>query len=89
MLGLFLLGLIARRAGNAAAAAGVSVGVLLIFWMTFSPQWTGALAAWQSPFHTFLIVVISTLAIFLVGLFVSQLAKRPLAGPGEPVPVKK
>jgi SSS family solute:Na+ symporter len=89
MLGLFLLGLIARRAGNAAAAIGVSVGVLLIFWMTFSPKWNGALAAFQSPFHTFLIVVISTLAIFLVGLVVSQFVKRPLPDPGAPGPLKK
>jgi SSS family solute:Na+ symporter len=39
MLGLFLLGLIARRAKNPAALAGVILGVLVIVWMTFSPGW--------------------------------------------------
>ena len=76
MLGLFLLGLIARRASNAAAATGVTAGVLMIFWMTFSPKWTGSLAALRSPFHTMMIVVISTLTIFLVGLMVSRFTKR-------------
>jgi len=77
MLGLFLLGLISRRAGNAAAATGVPLGVTLIFWMTFSPKWSGALAAWRSPFHSFLITVFGTLAILLVGLLVSRFTRRP------------
>ena len=34
VLGLFLLGLIAKRADNVAGAIGVVVGVLVIFWMT-------------------------------------------------------
>ncbi len=39
MLGLFLLGQISRRAKNPAAVTGVIIGVLVIAWMTFSPQW--------------------------------------------------
>ncbi len=39
MLGLFLLGQISHRAKNPAAVTGVIIGVLLIAWMTFSPQW--------------------------------------------------
>ncbi len=39
MLGLFLLGLISRRAKNPAAVTGVTLGVLVILWMTFSPNW--------------------------------------------------
>ena len=39
MLGLFLLGLISRKAKRPAAVTGVTVGVLVIFWMTFSPGW--------------------------------------------------
>lgn len=76
MLGLFLLGLLARRAGNMAAAIGVVIGVISIFWMTFSPKWTGALGSFQSPFHTLLIVVVSTLAIMLVGLLISAFVKK-------------
>jgi SSS family solute:Na+ symporter len=76
MLGLFLLGLISRRAGNPAAVTAVVVGVLVILWMTLSP---GA-AAWpvelQSPFHSFMTVVVGTLVILLVGLGVSSLKSR-------------
>jgi len=39
MLGLFLLGLIAHRAKNAAAATGVVIGVLIILWMSLSARW--------------------------------------------------
>jgi SSS family solute:Na+ symporter len=73
MLGLFLLGLISRRAGNAAAVTGVVAGVLVILWMTLTP---GA-AAWpvelQSPFHSFMTVVVGTLVVLLVGLLVSRI----------------
>jgi solute:Na+ symporter, SSS family len=71
MLGLFLLGLISRRARSAHAATGVTIGVLVIIWMTFSPAWPDSVAAWRSPFHTNLVVVIGTLAIFLTGLLVA------------------
>ena len=77
LLGLFLLGRISRRAGNAAAAAGVLLGVSLIFRMTFSPKWSGALAAWRSPFHRLLIPVFGTLAILLVGLRLSRFNRQP------------
>jgi SSS family solute:Na+ symporter len=86
MLGLFLLGLIARRAGNAAAATGVSVGVLVIFWMTFSPKATGALASFRSPFHMLMVVVISTLVIFLTGLMISRMAPRRFEAAANPSP---
>jgi SSS family solute:Na+ symporter len=76
MLGLFLLGLISRRAGNAAAVTAVVAGVLVILWMTLTP---GA-AAWpeelQSPFHTFMTVVVGTLVVLLVGLGVTSLKRR-------------
>jgi SSS family solute:Na+ symporter len=86
MLGLFLLGLIARRAGNAAAATGVSVGVLVIIWMTFSPKATGALASFRSPFHMLMVVVISTLAIFLTGLLISRVAPKRFEAAAIPSP---
>ena len=71
MLGLFLLGVIVRRAGNAAAAAGVCLGVAVIFW----------LGAEQVPerlkpaLHGNLTIVVGTLTIFLVGLLVSRVRK--------------
>lgn len=82
MLGLFLLGLISRRARNCAAATGVALGVLIILWMSLSPRFTGSLAAWRSPFHNFLVIVIGTLTILLVGLAISRL--RPRRNPDTP-----
>jgi SSS family solute:Na+ symporter len=76
MLGLFLLGLISRRAGNPAAVTTALAGVLVILWMTLTP----GSAAWpvelQSPFHSFMTVVVGTLVILLVGLGVSSLKNR-------------
>ena len=75
MLGLFLLGLIARKADNASALIGVAIGVLVICWMTFDK------AEWipknlQSPFHANMITVIGTLTIFLAGLLLSRLRRQ-------------
>jgi SSS family solute:Na+ symporter len=74
MLGLFLLGFLSKRTNNRAAMAGVSAGVLVILWMSLSPKWTGALAAFKSPFHGFLTIVFGTLAVVLVGLLVTAWA---------------
>lgn len=69
MLGLFLLGLISRRANNAGALVGVMVGVLVICWMTFPDQLPEAL---RSPFHAHMITVIGTVTIFGVGMACSR-----------------
>jgi SSS family solute:Na+ symporter len=76
MLGLFLLGMIARRAGNAAALTGVTVGILVIVWMTFSSKWVVLPESLRSPFDTNMTIVIGTLTIFLVGVLISQLSSR-------------
>ena len=52
MLGLFLLGFISRRATNAGAALGATIGVLVILWMTFTPDMEGELGWFRSPFHS-------------------------------------
>ncbi|MFH1919588.1 MAG: sodium:solute symporter [Planctomycetota bacterium] len=77
MLGLFLLGLISRRAKNAAAATAVVSGILVILWMTLSasPAWPQALEPLRSPFHSLMIVVNGTLAILLVGLLLSRFGR--------------
>ncbi|MCP5105756.1 MAG: sodium:solute symporter [bacterium] len=72
MLGLFLLGYFARKATNVPAAVGTVTGILVIMWMTFSP---GKESPFASPFHSFLIPVIGTLALFLVGTLLSSLVK--------------
>ena len=48
---------------------GVTLGVLVICWMTFADAFPENL---RSPFHANMITVIGTLTIFLVGLGVSQ-----------------
>ncbi len=83
MLGLFLLGLLARQATAAAGLAGVGVGVAVILWMSLSPRWTGALAAWRSPFHSFLIIVFGTAVILLVGFAVTLLGRGKAGGGRE------
>jgi SSS family solute:Na+ symporter len=81
MLGLFLLGILTHTS-NAAAMIGTVVGFLVICWMTISVQWPLALGDWTSPFHSFAIIVIGTLAIFFIGLLFSA-AQRPT--PKQPV----
>ena len=76
MLGLFLLGFISRRATNAGAALGATIGLLVIMWMTFTPDMEGELGWFRSPFHSNMITVIGTLSIFLVGLGASRILGR-------------
>ena len=83
MLGLFLLGLISRRAGNPAAVTAVLAGVLVILWMTLTPGSAAWPAELQSPFHSFMIVVVGTLVILLVGLGVSRFYGAPPQSSGR------
>jgi len=67
MLGLFLLGIISKKARGGDAAIAVIAGVLAILWMTFSyliPEHYGYL---RYPLHANMIIVIGTLVISLVG----------------------
>jgi solute:Na+ symporter, SSS family len=73
MLGLFLLGILSRRAGNAAAAIGVAAGVLFIGWASlagldaYEQRWFG------NPLHENLTIVLGTSTILLVGFLVSTI----------------
>ncbi len=69
MLGLFLLGLIARTATNTGAVTGVVLGVLIIFWMTLPDYFP---EEFRSPFHANMIIVVGTLTIFLIGIGISR-----------------
>ena len=87
MLGLFLLGYFARRATKTCAAAGMAFGLLIITWMSLSQMsfWreSTALRSYSSPFHSFLIIVFGTLAIFLVGFLIclpASLKKKHSSG---------
>lgn len=70
LLGLFLLGMISRRARRPAAVLAVAVGVTVILWMTFSPRLPAGL---RSPLHSNMITVVGTLTIFLVGVAAARL----------------
>lgn len=59
-----------------AAATGTIIGFLVIVWMTISAKWPAALGQWASPFHAFMITVIGTLTILLVGLLVTATRGR-------------
>jgi len=73
MLGLFLLGILSRRARSFEAAMAVVIGVLLIAWASLSP---GTDAWWANPLHSFMTIIIGTLAIFLVGVIASRRRQR-------------
>jgi len=73
MLGLFLLGMISRRATSGAAAIGVVVGVLVIAWLSLSPMMGFLPEALQNPFHNLLTIVLGTMTIILVGMLVTSL----------------
>ena len=72
ILGLFLLGLIVKKAENAAAATAVAIGVLVIFWM--SAPWLPENL--RPALHSNLTIVLGTLTIFFVGLLISRFVPR-------------
>jgi SSS family solute:Na+ symporter len=83
MLGLFLLGMVARTAKartakartakGGAALIAVLIGILVIGWMTFYPAIEDQPNWLRNPLHTNMTIVIGTLTIFLVGLLGSRL----------------
>ncbi len=66
MLGLFLLGMLCQRAKNAAAIAGVVLGILIIAILSLFPKQTGGM-------HAFLIPVFGTAAILIAGVMAAAL----------------
>ena len=76
MLGLFLLGLIVKKAGNVEAVTGTVIGIIVILWMSLSKNFPQGMEHLKSPFHVNMIIVVGTLTIFLVGLLVTKLKKR-------------
>ena len=83
MLGLFLLGMLSRRARGGAAAAGVAAGVAVILWMTLSPNSSAVPRGWRSPFHPYLVIVFGTVTVLGVGL-VAALATGRRGDLGQP-----
>jgi SSS family solute:Na+ symporter len=69
MLGLFLLGIICKKAGNPTAVVSVILGILVICILSIFPKQTGNL-------HSFLIPVFGTAAILFAGILLSGLFKK-------------
>lgn len=79
MLGLFLLGLISKKADNSDAVIAVIAGVLAILWMTFSYLIPDQYNYLRYPLHANMIIVVGTLVISLVGSGLARLraASKP------------
>lgn len=77
LLGLFLLGVLARNVRRPAAVCGVTVGVLVILWMSAPDLLVryGQMPTWLvNPLHAHMTIVVGTLTVFLVGVAASRLA---------------
>jgi SSS family solute:Na+ symporter len=72
MLGIFLLGFLAKKVSNGAAVVAAITGVIVIAWMSFKDNLPENL---QSPLDTKMTVVIGTTTILVVGVLV-QTFKR-------------
>ncbi len=68
MLGLFLLGLMSRKAGNLSGGIGTALGIFLILWMTVSKVFPAFFGRFVYSWNDFLIPVIGTAVILLTGL---------------------
>lgn len=79
MLGLFLLGIISKSAGNATAKLATIIGLLVILWMTFSYLLPDEYARFRNPLHLNMVIVIGTLTIFLAGILLSGFKSKPRA----------
>ena len=77
MLGLFLLGILSRRAASGQAIVGMIAGLLVIIWATFSRNLEGPLA---NSLHAFMTTVLGTLTIFFVGILLSRWRVRQARG---------
>ena len=76
MLGLFLLAAFTKVTKSAGALIGVIVGVLIIIWLSLSSLLSGDYD-WTVNLHSYLTIVLATVAIFLVGFVVSLLMSKP------------
>ena len=78
MLGLFLLGLISRKARKPHAILSVVVGALLILWLSLSQTklWPDSWAGWANPLHSYMTIILGTSSIVLLGALIGHFANR-------------
>ncbi len=75
MLGLFLLGLISKATKNVEAVIAVVIGIIVILWMTFSPELKGNYYL-KNTLHSNMIIVVGTLTIFLIGVLFTKIKRK-------------
>ena len=78
MLGLFLLGMISKRARNPQAMIAGASGLLVIIWLSLSNTdiWPTAMSSWSNPLHSFMTIVVGTSSIVLIGMLLGTFASR-------------
>jgi solute:Na+ symporter, SSS family len=74
MLGLFLLGFISQKTNSQTALLATVSGILVIFWLTFSPKWP--MGTFKNLLHTNMTIVVGVLSIFIVGVLLTKLKRR-------------
>ena len=81
MLGLFLLGLISKRASNASAVLAVVAGILMILWLSLSKTdlWPSSLEGMVNPLHSFMTIVVGTSSIVVIGILAASLMGKSAA----------
>ena len=77
MLGLFLTGVVVRKATSRGAILGAIAGVLVIVWGTALSQLDGDTAWYRFPYHANMIGPISTLVIVGVAWLESLVVPSP------------
>lgn len=81
MLGLFLLGMLSRRARSMQAGIAMIIGILVLIWAGFSTKLELPV---PNPLHPFMTTVLATLAIFATGILVSRYhARQPQSTVGS------
>jgi SSS family solute:Na+ symporter len=73
MLGLFLLGLLVKRAGHASAVCGVAISVLIIAWATFARNLPESCRWLECPLHKHLTGLAGAASLLVVGAVLAVL----------------
>jgi len=79
MLGLFLLGIISRQTRNHEAIIAISIGIVVILWMTLSPLLPQDYGMLRNMLHQNMVIVVGTLVIFLTGVILTRIKQNKTA----------
>jgi SSS family solute:Na+ symporter len=77
MLGLFLLGIVSKQTGNAAAMTATFIGIAVVLWMTFPSLIPDQYQLLRSGLDVNMTIVVGTLSIFLTGILLTRFKTTP------------